>query len=60
MICNCRVGRSCNGNGIASGVGGQVADGIALLFATLDRSLSENGVASGAVGGVGNGVLNEV
>ena len=27
--------RSCNGNGVTSGVGGQVADGIALLFATL-------------------------
>ena len=27
--------RSCDGNGVASGVGGQVAGGIALLFATL-------------------------
>ena len=34
--CNLKIeDRSCNGNGVASGVGGQVADGIALLFATL-------------------------
>ena len=34
--CNLKIeDRSCNGNGVASGVGGQVADGIALLFTTL-------------------------